>query len=101
MAVKIGELRLTVKAPYDQSREAVLHNVLHYLSLFTNLVLASCLQKKKWYLHGDIETINRISYNLPLGPAAIQNGLHDLFILYTTLFNAVAQKDIFLKTWHW
>ena len=100
MAVGIGEVRLTVKSPDGRSREAVLHNVLHCPSLFTNLVSASCLRKKGWYLHGGTETINRISDNFQLASAPIQNGLYVLQTLHKTPFATVARKDTSLKTWH-
>ncbi len=100
MAIGIGEVRLTVKSPDGQSREAVLYNVLHRPSLFTNLVSARRLRKKGWYLHGGTETINRISDNFQLASALFQNGLYVLPKLYKTPFAAVALKDTSLKTWY-
>ncbi len=90
IAVGIGEERLTVKSPDGRSREAVLHNVLQCPSLFPNLVSASCLRKKGWYLHGSIETINRMSDNFQLASAPIQNDLYVLQTLYKTPFATVA-----------
>ena len=46
MTVGIVEVRLMVKLSNDQSRKAVLYNILRSPSIFTNLGLASCLQKK-------------------------------------------------------
>ncbi len=100
MAVGIDEVRLTVKSPDGQSQEAVLHNVLHCPSLSTNLVSASCLRIKRWYLHGGTETINRISDNFQLASAPIQNGLYVLQTLHKTLFATVAHKDTSLRTWY-
>ncbi len=100
MAVRIDEVRLKVKSPDVRFREAVLHNVLHSSSSFTNLVSGSCLQKKKWYLHASTETINRISDNFQLASASIQHYLYVLQTLHKSFFAKVAQKDTSLETWH-
>ena len=81
-------------------QEAVLHTVLHFPSLFTNLMSTSCLRKKGWYLHRGTGIINRISNNFELASDPIQNVLYVLPILHKTLFAAVALKDTSLKTWH-
>lgn len=96
--VRIGEMKLTVKSSNGWSRETVLHNVLHYPFLFTNLESASSLQKKKWYLHGGIEAISLISDNFQLVTFLILNGLYVFLILHKTFFAEVAQKNTSLKT---
>ncbi len=53
-----------------------------------------------WYLHGDKETINRISDNFQLVLYPIRNGFYVLSILHKTPFAGLTQKYKFFKTWH-
>lgn len=70
--------------------------------LFTNLILASCLRKKGWYLHGDTETLNRCDNDFQLASTFIQNMLYVLQILNTTPIAAVSHTSTpsILKIWH-
>lgn len=66
MAVKMRKARLVVKSPDGQFCKAVLHNIPHYPSSFTNLVSSTCFQRKNFYLDRCSKTINWIGDNFQL-----------------------------------
>ena len=101
-AIGIGDVHLTVKAPQGHYHDIVLTGVLRCPMLFTNLISASSLKKKGWYLHGGTETLNRCYDDFQLASTPIQNGLYVLQTLHTTSISAIAEASMptTLKTWH-
>ena len=93
----VGDVRLTVQAPEGHYHNIVLTGVLRCPMLFTNLISASCLRKKGWYLHGGTKTINRCNDDLQLAFTPIQNGLYVLQTLHTTPTAAVIQTSLVLS----
>ena len=77
-AISIGNIYLTVLASKGHYHKIVLAEVLHCPILFTNLISASYLWKKGWYLHEDIEMLNRCDDNFQLVSIPIKNGLYVL-----------------------
>ena len=101
-AIGVGDVHLTIQAPGGHYHDIVLTGVLHCPVLFTNLISASSLRKKGWYLHGGTETLNRCDDDFQLASTPIQNGLYVLQALYIPPVAAVTYTSApaSLKSWH-
>lgn len=76
--IGVADIYLTIQAPKGHYYDIILIEVLHCPILFTNLILASYLQKKGWYLYKGTKTLNRCNNNFQITSTSIKN---DLYIL--------------------
>ena len=76
--IGVNDIHLNVQVSGGHNHEIVLRRVLYYLILFTNLISASCLQKKGMYLYRGTETLKSCNDIFQLAFTPIKNGLYVL-----------------------
>lgn len=57
VALREGQILLTVPSPTEEHHEVILTQVLYCALFFTNLRLASCLKRNGFYLLGGTENV--------------------------------------------